>query len=280
MSSRFVTIILFLLLLLAACNETSWQRDPAVEAARNACSGIPEKERYDCYERQAVQGLNPEICRLTGIWIDDLCLQMVYEAANDPTICDRIYLQGVVPNCRAYYAGRTPSAEIQTETPAVSTPESDALTIWGWRLLLLGDDNVVDAGLSLRLHEDGGLSGYSGCRAFNGDYQVRGEQFQISGLEAGGEPCIDPAQEELERRYLEALSQVERFWLGEDLVLTTNQDIELDFMREWVTAAPPPGWESYTQAGNGFLFHYPEGWRVEELPDDPHPLANRRPAPG
>jgi hypothetical protein len=48
--------------------------------------------------------LNPDVCRLASIWIDDLCLQMVYEAADDPAICEQLYLEGVRPTCRTYYA--------------------------------------------------------------------------------------------------------------------------------------------------------------------------------
>jgi hypothetical protein len=84
--------------------------DPAVEAARRACAGLPEMERYACIERQAVQALNPEICRLAGIAIDDACLQAVYQAADDPGICERLYLRGVRPTCRAYYADTATSA--------------------------------------------------------------------------------------------------------------------------------------------------------------------------
>lgn len=83
----------FLLLLLvagvlAACTDDStWRHDPAVEAARNACRSQTGVE-YNCVEHEAVAALNPDICRLVGISIDDMCLQAVYEAADDPTICD------------------------------------------------------------------------------------------------------------------------------------------------------------------------------------------------
>ena len=167
------------------------------------------------------------------------------------------------------------SAYTPTQTApqvATPTPEPDILTIWGWRLLTFGHENLLSANLSLRLHEDGSLSGSTGCRPFHGAYQVSGEQFQLSGLETEGAPCTDPAQQDLERRYLEAMRQVQSFWLGEDLILTTPQDVKLNFMRELITADPPPGWESYIQAAYGFRFHYPTGWRVEALPDDPHRL--------
>lgn len=107
------TIVIFSLAwLLAACTDDSaWRNDPTVVAAREACksgSGVD----YNCIEGQAVTALNPEICRLAGIGIDDMCLQAVYEAADDPSICDRIYLRGAVPNCRAYYASASPSPDL------------------------------------------------------------------------------------------------------------------------------------------------------------------------
>lgn len=124
---HLLTLFLPLLLvagLLAACTDDSaWRNDPAVVAARDICkskSGVD----YDCIERQAVTALNPEICRLAGIGIDDMCLQAVYEAAGDPSICDRIYLQGVVPNCRAYYAQHTPAP-----TSPAGTSEAPILTL-------------------------------------------------------------------------------------------------------------------------------------------------------
>ena len=53
---------------------------------------------------RATQALNPDICSLLGIAVDDMCLQAVYEAADDPAICERLYLEGIRPTCRAYYA--------------------------------------------------------------------------------------------------------------------------------------------------------------------------------
>jgi hypothetical protein len=123
--SHLTTFLLLLLVsaVLAACTDDSAGRnDPVVEAARNACrtqSGVD----YDCVEQAAIAALNPDICRLVGISIDDMCLQAVYKAVNDPSICDRIYLQGVVPNCRAYYAQFTPAT-----TPPIGTSEKPALT--------------------------------------------------------------------------------------------------------------------------------------------------------
>lgn len=102
-----------LVFLLAGCTPllSGARPDPAVQAARRACAHLPQTERYACIEEQAVRALDPEICRLAGIAIDDACLersppvgQAIYQAANDPSICERLYLRGVRPACRAYYA--------------------------------------------------------------------------------------------------------------------------------------------------------------------------------
>ena len=73
---------------------------------------MPATEHYPCIEQQAVQALEPEVCRLAGMAIDDVCLQAVYEAAADPSICERLYLRGVRPNCRDTYATGEISAEM------------------------------------------------------------------------------------------------------------------------------------------------------------------------
>jgi hypothetical protein len=110
-------------LLLSACSARPPLQvdDPQVQAARRACQDTRDMERYACIEQQAVAALNPDVCRLLGIAVDDACLQTVYQAANDPAICDRLYLPGVAPTCRAYYAslGRAASAQ-----PAVTSTAS------------------------------------------------------------------------------------------------------------------------------------------------------------
>lgn len=99
-----VLLLISLAALLAACGAEAWERDPQVQAARRACRQLGKAADYDCVERYAVETLNPDICRLAGIWIDDMCLQAVYEAADDPAICEQLYLGGVRPTCRAYYS--------------------------------------------------------------------------------------------------------------------------------------------------------------------------------
>ncbi|MFN2242261.1 MAG: hypothetical protein ACK2U2_08235 [Anaerolineae bacterium] len=102
--NRLLYVLAAAALLLGACGQEAWERDPAVQAARKACKQLDEGEGYACIERHAVETLNPDVCRLAGIWIDDMCLQAVYEAAGDPAICEELYLEGVRPTCRAYYS--------------------------------------------------------------------------------------------------------------------------------------------------------------------------------
>jgi hypothetical protein len=57
----------------------------------------------------------PTSAASAGIWIDNtfaspsagMCLQAVYQAAEDPAICKQFHLEGVRPTCRAYYAARS-----------------------------------------------------------------------------------------------------------------------------------------------------------------------------
>ncbi len=124
-TTRIVIALLAVLaaLLLAACSARPplQSHDPQVQAARRACRGLPQSQRYICIEQQAIAALNPDVCRLLGIAMDDACLQFVYEAADDPAICDRLYLPSVALNCRAYYAslGRVAPAQ-----PAVTSTAS------------------------------------------------------------------------------------------------------------------------------------------------------------
>jgi hypothetical protein len=94
-------VVLFTLL--TTCAPKPWERDPDVQAAKRACKGLPEGDQYACVEDRAVETLNPDVCRLAGMWIDDMCLQAIYEAADDPAICDQLFLDGVRPTCREYY---------------------------------------------------------------------------------------------------------------------------------------------------------------------------------
>lgn len=89
-----------------------WELDPDVQGARTACAGLRRKEHATCVEREAVARVNPEVCHLAGIAVDDACLQAVYEVADNPGICDRVYLEGAASNCQAWYANHTPEPRL------------------------------------------------------------------------------------------------------------------------------------------------------------------------
>ena len=57
--------------LLAACTGPAWKQNPDMQAARAACAGLPEAERYACIERHATECLNPDVCRLAGTVVDN-----------------------------------------------------------------------------------------------------------------------------------------------------------------------------------------------------------------
>ena len=84
--------LLILLVLLVGCAPQPWKQDPDVQAAKQDCAGLPQGEHYACIERHAVTSLDPEVCRLASTWVDDMCLQAVYQAADDPAICEGLQL--------------------------------------------------------------------------------------------------------------------------------------------------------------------------------------------
>jgi len=124
-----LAVALSFALLAAACSARPPLRldDPQVRATRQSCKEVPDSDRFACIEQQAIVTLNPEVCRLLGIAVDDACLQAVYEAADDPAICDRLYLPFVVPTCKAYYANPNRVPRLLTPTPI---PDDARL---GWR---------------------------------------------------------------------------------------------------------------------------------------------------
>lgn len=123
---------------LAACAPQPWKQDPDVQAAKRDCTGLAEGERYDCIERHALDSLNPDVCRLAGMWVDDMCLQAVYQAADDPSICDRLYLEGVRPTCHAYY--RRPAVDFATSTLIEVGGEPERQTI-RYRIMVVHHGN-------------------------------------------------------------------------------------------------------------------------------------------
>ena len=149
-----LAVALSFALLAAACSARPPLRseDPQVQAAQQACKDVPDPERFACIEQYAIATLNPEVCRLLGIAVDDACLQAVYEAADDPAICDRLYLPGVVPTCKAYYAEPNRVPRLLTPTPI---PDDARL---GWLAYVLDGDiwiKFLPDGQPQRITDDG-----------------------------------------------------------------------------------------------------------------------------
>jgi hypothetical protein len=126
--------LLVLLVLLAGCAPQPWKQDPDVQAAKQDCAGLPQGEHYACIERHAVTSLNPKVCHLAGMWVDDMCLQAVYVAADDPTICNRLYPEGVAKTCRAYY--QRPAVDFATSSLIEVDGEPGRQTI-GYRVVVV-----------------------------------------------------------------------------------------------------------------------------------------------
>jgi hypothetical protein len=126
--------LLVLLVLLAGCVPQPWKQDPDVQVAKQDCAGLPQGEHYACIERHAVTSLNPEVCRLASVWVDDACLQAVYQEADDPAICDRLYLKGVRPTCRAYY--QRPAVDFATSTSINADDEPGRQTL-GYQVVVV-----------------------------------------------------------------------------------------------------------------------------------------------
>lgn len=90
--------------LLAGCRGPAWEQVPDVQAARIACAGLRASEHFGCVEEQATSRMNPDVCHLALAGLDSLCLQAVYEASVDPSICDHIYLKETAADCREWFA--------------------------------------------------------------------------------------------------------------------------------------------------------------------------------
>ncbi|MGD2164485.1 MAG: hypothetical protein PVH50_03045 [Anaerolineae bacterium] len=148
--------VVLLLAALTCCAPQAWERDPAVKAAKRACKDVPRGERYSCVERRAVDTNNPDVCHLVGMWIDDMCLQSVYEAADHAAICDQLYLEEVRPTCRAYY--RRPPVDFVTDgVVSVGAGLPDHTIEYRISVIHWGNQEVEDLEAYLILPEAEGL---------------------------------------------------------------------------------------------------------------------------
>lgn len=100
-------------------------------------------------------------------------------------------------------------------------PVSDQRVLAGtdWRLVSFGpagaETNVV-AGttVSIKFGEDDRVSGSTGCNAYSGTYEVRGDTISFGRLISTRRACLDQNANEQERRFLAALEAANRFRLS------------------------------------------------------------------
>lgn len=148
--------LLALLVLLTGCIPQPWKQNPDVQVAKQDCTGLPQGEHYACIERHAVTSLNPQVCRLASMSVDDACLQAVYQAADDPAICERLYRPGVAKTCRAYY--QRPAVDFATST-LINAGGAPGRQTLGYRVVVIhyGNRPVEDLTAWLLFPEAEGL---------------------------------------------------------------------------------------------------------------------------
>lgn len=113
-----------------------------------------------------------------------------------------------------------------------------------WRLVSLGpsgaEANVV-AGttVTLKFGEDGRASGSTGCNAYSGTYQVRGDNLTFGRLASTRRACLDQNANQQEQRFLSALESASRFRLADDR-LTIFSDRGRNVLNFVSSSAPDP----------------------------------------
>ena len=90
-----------------------------------------------------------------------------------------------------------------------------------WRLVSLGPAGgeaslVAGTSVTLKFGEDGRASGSTGCNAYSGTYQVRGDTISFGRLASTRRACLDQNANQQEQRFLAALEAANRFRLSSD----------------------------------------------------------------
>ena len=88
-----------------------------------------------------------------------------------------------------------------------------------WHLVSLGPANgdaslVAGTTVTLKFGEDGRASGSTGCNAYSGTYQVRGDTLSFGRLISTRRACLDQNANQQESRFISALESANRFRLA------------------------------------------------------------------
>jgi heat shock protein HslJ len=128
------------------------------------------------------------------------------------------------------------------QTPRGLSTDQRALTGIDWRLATLGPvgaETGVVAGttVTLKLGEDGRVSGSTGCNSYGGTYQVRGDNISFSRIVSTRRACLDQNANEQEHRFLSILETANRFRLASNrlTILSDRGRSVLNFVN-----IPPP----------------------------------------
>jgi heat shock protein HslJ len=133
-----------------------------------------------------------------------------------------------------------------TETPAVEeTAVTDALADTQWTLVSMGAPGAaspVVAGSTITLAFETGnqAAGSGGCNSYGGAYQVEGGALSFSSVASTLMACADPAVNDQEGQYYQALQTAVKFELtGNQLVIWYDGGQKaLTFVSDSATPAP------------------------------------------
>jgi heat shock protein HslJ len=139
----------------------------------------------------------------------------------------------------AVAACTTPAPTSRSAAPPadrVPTPvDSPVLKETSWRLEDLGGAAAI-AGVqaTLEFPGEGRVAGRGSCNRFFGTVEIAGETIRFGPLAATRMACVDPAANDQEKRYLEALQDAERFAFDGPalLIYSRNNDRPLRFSRK------------------------------------------------
>jgi heat shock protein HslJ len=129
----------------------------------------------------------------------------------------------------------TPAAEMPAATPTMEPAPAVDLAGTEWVLVRYGpvDDPVEslpESPATLTFEEES-LGGNTGCNHFGGEYEVNGNQIEISDIFQTLIACDGPVMEQ-ERDYLEGLRSAEKFRLADESLTLVYPGGELHFSRQ------------------------------------------------
>lgn len=125
-------------------------------------------------------------------------------------------------NCQANRSENSPSDQNRAD-----------LTSGRWQLTALGNQPLNSGNLFIEFDAPSGrFSGSSGCNRFMGSFEGTGEMLRLSPIASTRRACLDPAAQQIETEYWQALELVTRFEIqGNRLRLYQNNRLVLQFRR-------------------------------------------------